>query len=238
VNISFFLEQRQGTSKTGGTAMKKTFFAVILILISFSLVGCYGGSSYSPPPITTQILSDPVYDGDISLDTTGTLTVTQGNTQSVFAGINPATGTEFRAFLDFPLSGTGGVPSHAGIASAILDIKIDSLRLLTQNDTIPILIDLVTFQPPTLISTDFFNSSQPALATRATSIFPSDLGQHVRIDVTSLMMEAQRLNLPDFQVRILEDPSIGGTPPGLVEINDTTGPNFGTLAPLLEVTYF
>jgi len=217
--------------------MKRTFFAVLLVLISLTLVGCGGGSS-SPSTITTQILSDPVYDGDISLNLTGTLTVTQGNTQSVFAGIDPATGTEFRAFLDFFLSGQGGVPSNAGIVSATLDIKIDSLRLLTQTDTIPILIDLVSFQPPTLLSTDFFNSNQPALATIATSIFPTDLGQHVRIDVTSLMIEAQRLNLPDFQVRILEDTSIIGTPPGLFEINDTTGPNAAALAPLLEVTYF
>jgi hypothetical protein len=218
--------------------MKRTYFAAILVLISLSLVGCGGGSSSAPPTVFTKILSDPVFDGDISLDSTGTLTVTQGNTQSVFAGIDPITGTEFRAFLDFPLSGAGGVPSNAGIASATLDIRIDSLSLLAQTDTIPILIDLVFFQPPTLISTDFFNRDQPALATRATSIFGTDLRQHVRIDVTSLMAEAQRLNLPDFQVRILEDTSIVGTPPGLFEINDTTGPNFGTLAPSLEVTYF
>jgi hypothetical protein len=226
--------------------MKKAFFAAMLILISLSMVGCYGGSSsYSPPPpppITTQILSDPVYDGDISLDSTGTLgTPTQAViTQSVFAGIDPTFGTEFRAFLDFPLSGAGGVPSNAGIVSATLDIKIDSLRLLASTDTIPILIDLVSFQPPTLFDTDFSNSNQPALKTIATSIFPTDSGNHVRIDVTSLMMEAQRLNLPDFQVRILEDTQIVGTPPppGLFVINDTTGPNAATLAPLLEVTYF
>jgi hypothetical protein len=223
--------------------MKKAFFAVILILISLPLAGCGGGySSSAPPPITTQILSDPVYDGDIALDSTGTPgTPTQAViTQSVFVGIDPTFGTEFRAFLDFHLSGAGGVPSNAGIASAILDIKIDSLSLLPQTDTIPILIDLVSFQPPTLISTDFFNRDQPALATIATSIFRTDLGQHVRIDVTSLMTYAQVHNLPDFQVRILEDTSTVGTPPGLFEINDTTSTpsNRAALAPLLEVTYF
>jgi len=219
--------------------MKRTSLAVILVLLSLSLIGCgHDHGSSAPPTIVTQILSDPVYDGDISQNVAGTLTVTQGNTQSVFAGIDPTTGTEFRAFLDFFLSGQGGVPSNVGIVSATLDIKIDSLRLLSQTDTIPILIDLVSFQPPTLISTDFFNSNQPALKTIATSIFPTDLGQHVFIDVTSLMTEAQRLNLPDFQIRILEDPSIVGTPPGLFEINDTTGPNAAALAPLLEVVYY
>jgi hypothetical protein len=222
--------------------MKKAFFAIILILISLSLVGCYGGSSsYSPPPIVTQILSDPVYDGDISRDLTGTLTVTQAvNTQNVFAGIDPINGTEYRAFLDFFLSGQGGVPSNAGIVSATLDIKIDRLSLLTPNDTIPMLIDLVSFQPPTLISTDFFNENQPAFKTIATSIFPTDLGQHVRIDVTSLMMEAQRLNLPDFQVRILYDTSVVGTHSGLFVINDTTSDpsTRAALAPLLQVQYY
>lgn len=218
--------------------MKKAFIAVMLVLISLTIAGCGGGGGSSPSTITTQILSDPVYDGDISQDSTGTFTITQTNTQSVFAGIDPATGTEYRAFLDFPLSGAGGVPGNAGIVSATLDIRIDSLRLLTASDTIPILIDLVSFQPPTLISTDFSNRNQPALAAIATSIFPTDLRQHVRIDVTSLMKAAQRLNLPDFQVRILEDTSIVGTPFGLIEINDTTGPNAGALAPLLEVTYY
>jgi hypothetical protein len=50
------------------------------------------------------------------------------------------------------------------------------------------------------------------------------------------MREVQRLGLPMFQIRILVDP--GAPPSGLVEINDSTGVNRGTLAPLLDVTYF
>jgi hypothetical protein len=50
------------------------------------------------------------------------------------------------------------------------------------------------------------------------------------------MAEAQRLGLPDFQIRILED--LGPVSPGLIEINDTTGANRGLLAPLLQVEYF
>jgi hypothetical protein len=50
------------------------------------------------------------------------------------------------------------------------------------------------------------------------------------------MVEVQRLQLPDFQVRIMED--LGPVSPGLIEINDTTGPNAGALAPLLQVSYY
>ncbi len=50
------------------------------------------------------------------------------------------------------------------------------------------------------------------------------------------MIEAQRLGLLDFQVRIMED--LGPAIPILLEINDTTGVNRGSLGPLLTVTYF
>ena len=93
------------------------------------------------------------------------------------------------------------------IVSATLDIFINNSIPYPLSDTIPIRIDLVSFQPPTLIETDFVTSLQPALATKTIQPFnfPTDFGQHVRIDVTSFMIEAQRLSLPDFQVRILED---------------------------------
>ena len=222
--------------------MKRTFLAAIMVLVSLPLTGCGGGSSSAPPPptIVTQILSDPVYDGDIANDPGSDLfTITQGMTQSVqsvFAGIDPAAGTEYRAFLDFPLTGAGGVPSNAIIESATLDIVINSVQTLT--GTVPIRIDLVYFQPPTLVGTDFDRTIQPALMT--TTIVPpisqADFGNHVTIDVTSLMTEAQRFGLANFQVRILED--LGVVSPGIIEINDTTGSNRGLLAPLLQVEYF
>jgi hypothetical protein len=156
--------------------------------------------------------------------------------QSVFAGIDPAAGTEFRAFLDFPLTGAGGVPGDAVIDSAFLDIYIDSLQ--PNIGTIPILIELVTFQPPTLIDTDFDRTLQPPLASLVLSppLTQADVGTNVSIDVTPLMIEAQRRGLVDFQVRIMED--LGPAIPILVEINDTTGVNRGSLGPLLTVTYF
>jgi hypothetical protein len=217
--------------------MKRTLLSIVLLIISIGLVSCghdHGGPSY----ITTQILSDPVYDGDIVEYPADVFTISQTNTQSVFAGIDPVTFAEYRAFLDFPLGGAGGIPLDAVIVSATLDIVIDSIRPLPLNYTIPIRIDLVSFQPPTLVETDFSRTLQPALAstTIAPPISQTDLGNHVFVDVTSLMREAQRLGLPDFQVRIMED--LGIVSPGLIEINDTTGSLRGALAPLLEITYY
>jgi len=219
--------------------MKRTLFAAIMVLIVLTLAGCGDSSPPPAPAIVTQILSNPAFDGDILQDPlNGLFTVTQGNTQSVFAGINPATGAESRAFLDFPLTGVGGVPLDAIISSAILDIQINSILPQPLNGTIPIRIDLVSFQPPTLVASDFSRTDQPALAT--TTIIPpisqADFGQHISVDVTPLMVEAQRLGLVNFQVRIMED--LGVVSPGLIEINDTTGANRAILAPQLQVTYF
>jgi hypothetical protein len=72
-------------------------------------------------------------------------------------------------------------------------------------------------------------------ATITPPISQADFGKHVSLDVTSMMKEAQRLGLANFQVRILED--LGAVSPGLIEITDTTGRNRGDLAPLLQVTY-
>jgi hypothetical protein len=135
----------------------------------------------------TQILSDSRFDGDIEQTSQSSFTITQGmssTVQSVFAGIDPVGGTEFRAFLDFPLSGTGGVPGNASIDSAFLEIYIDDLEPNTGK--LPIRVDLVAFQPPTLIETDFDRTQQPALASVIVSpdISNSDVGTFVPIDVT------------------------------------------------------
>ena len=219
--------------------MKKLIIvAVSAVFLMLSLTGCGGGGDSVPSTFTTQIISDPAFDGDIARDPVlGTFTVTQGNVQGLLAGIDPATGVEFRAFLDFPLSGVGGVPLNAVVVRAILDIFINNISPQQLIGSLPIRVDLVSFQPPTLIGTDFDRTLQPALAT--TIIFPpitqGDLNIHVPIDVTFLMQEAQRLSLSNFQVRILAD---FGVLSGLIEINDTTGPNRSILAPLLEVEFF
>ncbi|HVY22160.1 MAG TPA: hypothetical protein VG962_02280 [Steroidobacteraceae bacterium] len=216
-------------------------FSIALACVALALTGChdnhyhddYGRNSY-----TTQIMSDPAFDGDIEQTSSTTYTVTQGmssSVQSVFAGIDPVASTEFRAFLDFPLTGASGVPGDAIIESAYLNIYINSLQPVT--GTLPIRIELVEFQPPTLIGSDFDRTTQPALAyIIANPPFDrNDVGTNSSIDVTPLMIKAQQLNLQDFQVRIMED--LGPAIPVLMEINDTTGSNRSNRAPLLIVTY-
>jgi hypothetical protein len=223
--------------------MKRAFLAIILVFISLALMSC-GHDHNSSPTFVTQILSDPTVDGDIELSSSGVFTVTQGSNTggSVFAGINPdSTMTapdEFRAFLDFPLTGRGGVPINAIIISATLDIVINNVFLQVPTDTIPIRIELVSLPGLTLVQDDFSRTSLRAIAftTIEPPISSADAGKHVFVDVTSLMVQAQNLGLPDFQVRILED--LEASFPGLIEINDTTGPDRAALAPLLQVEYF
>jgi hypothetical protein len=216
-------------------------FAIAIACATISLTGCGGGDggNRAPPLFTTQIFSDSGFDGDIEQTSPTTFTVTQGmspTVQSVFAGIDPVALTEFRAFLDFPLTGAGGVPGNASIDSAFLEINIKDIR--PNPGTIPILIELVSFQPPTLLPTDFDRTIQQPLASITISppISEADVGTNVSIDVTSLMVEAQRMGLTDFQVRVMED--LGPPIPVLIEIDDTTGTNRGLHAPLLTVTYF
>ncbi|HTD75027.1 MAG TPA: hypothetical protein VK652_15985 [Steroidobacteraceae bacterium] len=216
--------------------LKRFTLAIACALIG--LTGCNNGDDDGPPILfTTQIQSDPGFDGDIEQTSSTSFTITQGmspTVQSVFAGIDPVARTEFRTFLDFPLTGGGGVPGNAIIDSAFLDVYINSLQPSVGD--IPILIDLVSFQPPTLIDTDFDRGAQPALASVALQFFQTDVGTNVSIDVTPLMVAAQNMGLLDFQVRIMQD--LGPGIPILLEINDTTGVDRGSFAPLLTVNYF
>jgi hypothetical protein len=204
-----------------------------------SLSGCGGGGDtvVAPQTFTSKILSDPRFDGDIEQTSSG-FTITQGmssSVQTVFAGIDPAAGTEFRAFLDFPLTGSGGVPGNASISSAFLEFLVDDLQPITGK--LPVRIDLVAFPQP-MIATDFDRNAQPALASVIVTpdISRADVGTLVPIDVTALMVEAQRRGLGDFQVRIMED--TGPPISVLMIIDDSTGANRASQAPLLTVTYF
>jgi hypothetical protein len=203
------------------------------------LSACGGGSDNGPPQqFTTQILSDPVYDGDIEQTAPGTYVVTQGmsaSVQSTFAGIDPAGGTEFRTFLDFPLSGSGGVPGDAIIDTAFLEFYVNDIE--PTNGSVPIRVDLVEFQPPNIIDTDFDRNIQPALASTLVQgdVTGADVGTFVPVDVTALMIRAQQLGLVDFQVRIMED--LGPAISTLVQINDSTGADRRSRAPLLTVTF-
>lgn len=220
--------------------MRRPAAAIILACALFGLSACGGGDGdRGPQTFITRILSDSSYDGDIQQTGPGTYVVTQGmssTVQSIFAGIDPGGGTEYRAFLDFPLTGQDGVPGDALIQSAFLDLYIDDLQPTTA--TLPVLIELVSFDPPTLIETDFDRTQQPPLASITISppIGRSDVGNIASIDVTPLMQEAQRRGLANFQIRIMEDlvPAVSA----LMEIDDTTGPDRQARAPLLTVTYY
>lgn len=213
----------------------KIKFLAALMFVSLLLAGCGSDDAVvvvSPPPVMSQILSDPVLDGDIEVGPGLTVirqNVTQFVPQSVFVGIDPVTFTESRAFLDFPLA---SVPGNAIINSATLDIVVDSLQ--PSFASVPILVDLVSFPQP-LLAVDFGNAFL-ATTTITPPIVLADVGNHVRVNVTTLMQEAQRRGLTHLQVRLLQ--GSGGISTGLVEINDTTGLNRATRAPQLTVIYF
>jgi len=213
--------------------------AIGVVCALLCLAGCGGSSTGGiPPPIVTHILSNPRFDGDIEQTSRTSYTVTQGmspSVQSRLAGIDPPAPTEFRAFLNFPLGGSSGVPLNAIIESAFLEVLIDNV--LPGNGSVPIRVELVAFQPPTLIGTDFDRTALPPLGAVLISgnVTVADIGQFVPVDVTSLMIRAQQRRLLDFQVRIMED--LG--PPGftLIVIDDPITFDRPQRAPLLTVTY-
>lgn len=205
--------------------------ATILVLI---LAGCGGGESR--PVFVAQILSDQPADGDIAFD--GALFTITNGPDTLFFGIDDSALNfpEYRAFLDFPLDGSTGqdvVPFNAGIVSATLEVFINRLDFAGR---VPTLIDLVIYPVGGLRAEDF--DSLPltfptgADASRSLDFFSSDLGNYVAIDVTSLMREAQRRGLSDFQVRFLLDFTANI---GFVGIEDR--PNITLTAPLLTVEY-
>jgi hypothetical protein len=206
------------------------------LVLAAVLAGCGGGGDSAPATAISQVFSDPDADGDIAFDPAppGTFTVsTARTTLGVLVGIAPLSAIEYRGFLDFPLSGSGGVPANATIVSATLEVFINQVLVAAPATTVPILMDLVSFQPPTLIADDFSRVTQPPLTSRTFNIFTVDAGTIVPIDVTTLMREAQRLALPDFQVRLLLDPNVLD---GQIEIDDR--PTVSATAPLLTVEYF
>ena len=212
--------------------------AITVVCALLVLAGCGGNGNDVPPQVMTQILSDARFDGDIEQTSSTSYTVTQGMSpavQTVFAGIDPTVGSEFRAFLDFPLGGSDGVPVNAIIDSAFLEVLVDNV--IPDNGSVPIRVELVAFQPPTLIATDFDRTIQPPLGAVLISgdVTAADIGHFVPVDVTPLMIQAQQLGLVDFQVRIMED--LGPPISTLVEIDDTIAADRPQRAPLLTVTY-
>lgn len=164
--------------------------------------------TYTVPPspivITANILSDPASDGDIAFDPVlNTFTVTTGPPEVLFGEDSSNVNLpEFRAFLTFPLDGITEqpvVPSNAVIVSAFLEVFINQVNFAS---VIPTYLDLVQYQFCNLSVADFNTPILTLTSFRTLEFFSTDQGNFVRIDVTSLMQEAQ---LPpallDFQVR-------------------------------------
>jgi hypothetical protein len=215
------------TADTGGTAMRKIWILGLVGVLALVLAGCGGGSS-GPDLFVFEQLSDQPVDGDIGFTAPGTFSISQADaTRNVLYGIDSG-GTEFRAFLDFPLDGsTGGgvVPLSAVIVSADIEVFVNNVS----SSSVPTLLDLVPFPVTGLTSVDF--DSAPLLTRPSFNLLRSDINNPVRIDVTSLMREAQRRGLRDLQLRFLLDFVPGAS--GLVEFDD----GLAGRAPLLTVEY-
>ena len=163
----------------------------------------------SATPITVKILSDLASDGDIAFDPVlSSFTVTTGPLTVLF-GIDSLNThlPEYRAFLTFPLDGITNqpvVPGNALILSADVEVFVD---LLDFASAVPTFLDLVQYPFRQLAAVDF---NAVPLATRPVfDFFASDLGNFIRIEVTSLMQAAQvPPALIDFQLRFSRDMSV------------------------------
>lgn len=207
--------------------MKRRILWLVLAAVLFALAGCGGGDDR--PLFEAVIPSNVALDGEI-VDVGGVRTRTFADTlPGIFAGVDPDTDAVYRSFLHFSLN---TVPLDAVISSATLSIVVKSVDPLTPLDTIPIRVELVSFVPP--LEAAYFDL--PTIV--ATSITPpisiNDATHSIDIPVTSLMVEAQRLGLDNFQVRLRQENDFTTTVPGLMEIDESSVAN----EPRLRVLYF
>jgi hypothetical protein len=195
--------------------MRKLGILGLFGVLALVLAGCGGGDGHRT--VVIQSASDQPVDGDIGFTAPGTFSISQADaTGNVLYGLDSG-GTEFRAFLDFPLDGsTGGgvVPLDAVIVSADIEILVNNVSFAS---SVPTLLDLVPFPITGLTSADF--DSTPLLTRSLFNIDTLDINNFVRIDVTSLMVEAQRLGMSNLQLRFLLDPLAVS---GLVELDDSS----------------
>ena len=208
--------------------MRRLLHFGVAAILALALSGC--GDGHGRTIFVAQIVSDQQADGDIAFD--GVNFTFANGPDTLFFGIddNDPNLPEYRAFLDFPLNGSAGgdiVPLNAVIVSATLEVFVTEVSFATP---IPTLLDLVEYPVTGLRAQDF---SSPPLTFRTLDFFLEDQGNYVAIDVTPLMREAQRLRLPDFQVRFQMDSSL--TDFGFIGLDDR--PTVTLTAPLLTIEY-
>jgi hypothetical protein len=211
---------------------RKLFYRICVTILIIAPALIFSGCARDDDPyFEAYIMSDQDSDGDIAYDAVRrSFTISQGP-DFLFFGIDRLSPNhpEYRAFLDFPLDGAAGddvVPARAKIVSATLEIFIDHVSFAS---IIPARIDLVNYPAYGLRKEDFVSAP---FASQSLDFFASDYGRFVSIDVTHLMRQAQRLGLPEFQVRLLLHPDADY---GLVGIADL--PTVSITAPLLNVVY-
>jgi len=214
------------TADTGGTAMRRTGILALVGVLVVVLASCGGGDDHRT--VVIRSLSDRPVDGDIGFTAPATFLISQADaTGNVQYGFDSG-GTEFRAFLDFPLDGsTGGgvVPLNAVIVSAYIEVLVNNVSFAS---SVPTFLDLVPFPVTGLTISDF--DSAPLLTRTQFDIRTLDINNFVRIDVTSLMREAQNQGLQNLQLRFLP----ASLASGLVELDDSSV--VGN-APLLTVEF-
>ena len=146
--------------------MRKIGILGLVGVLALFLAGCGGGDDRNT--VVIQSLSDQPVDGDIGFTAPATFLISQADvTRNVQYGIDSG-GTEFRAFLDFPLDGsTGGgvVPLNAVIVSADIEVFVNNVSF---SSSVPTLLDLVPFPITGLTSADF--DSVPLLTRSHRSI--------------------------------------------------------------------
>ena len=217
--------------------MRKIGILGLVGVFALVLAGCWGSSG--PDLFVFEQLSDQAVDAHISsvIDPgTGEPTIFPATTTGAIRVGVDGSGVEYRGFLDFPI---GGIPSAADVRLAYIEVFVGSVPF---GANVPVLLELVDFQPPVLIGSDFFRSAPqpflpPVLGRSLFDFLPSDAllpRPTVRIVVTSLVQRALQRLQPDFQVRLLLDPDPLAVVPAVVTLDDAAI----NTAPLLHVEYF
>lgn len=215
--------------------MRKIGILGLVGVLALVLAGCGGGDA-RPDLFVFEQLSDQTVDADIAYTGVGSPTIfPASSTHTIQIGVD-AGGTEYRGFLDFPI---GGLPSSADVRFAYIDVFVGSVPF---GASVPVLVELVDFQPPTLIGSDFFRLPPdpflpPVQGIPIFTFLQDDAVSPrpvVRIEVTSLVQRALQRLQPDFQVRLLLDPDPSAIVPAIVTLDDGAA----NTAPLLHVEYF